>query len=250
MNKDMAMKLCVLGLFTVTSATQLPFDPNEKIQARSLFNKTKEFFWEIDNERVYKCCESSAGKPTKIANMLAEEEELPAARRIGNIDFGVTTGCGFMFGNTYHNGPKGHEQGFFPSFVGFLNRLIPKSQKTKSEPTCVVPASKIVEIWDSTEAPKWECEMPKDLEITDLREGDKVWWKSYDAQVPDGAIGTVSKRYKSRDDDSDRVLVQFPKNPLRDYRPRELCKVGTSACDIINTLKKREKQGRRGRQDL
>lgn len=77
-------------------------DHDEIIEAKALFVAGDQFLWEYKG-KAFKCCVSSAGpsagKPIKIQDMNAE---LPAERT-----FGRATGCGYMFGNTYHNGVKG-----------------------------------------------------------------------------------------------------------------------------------------------
>merc|ERR1719454_158337 len=67
---------------------------------------------------MIKCCVSSAGRPTEMQDMNAEE--LPKARSMGD-----KTGCGYMFGDTYHNGLKPY--------------------KSRTETTCVATVAEIME---------------------------------------------------------------------------------------------------------
>mmetsp|Transcript_105069 Transcript_105069/g.165792 ORF Transcript_105069/g.165792 Transcript_105069/m.165792 type:complete len:315 (-) Transcript_105069:218-1162(-) len=71
---------------------------SETIEAVSLFTSGEEKLWEYRGKSI-KCCTSTKGLPTKLQDMNANQ--LPAARSLGK-----STGCGYMFGNTYHNGPK------------------------------------------------------------------------------------------------------------------------------------------------
>jgi hypothetical protein len=73
---------------------------DEVIDAKALFTSGEELLWEYKGKE-FKCCWSSAGKPTELQDMTVGE--LPAAR-----SYGSATGCGHMFGDTYHNGPKRH----------------------------------------------------------------------------------------------------------------------------------------------
>mmetsp|Transcript_105068 Transcript_105068/g.165789 ORF Transcript_105068/g.165789 Transcript_105068/m.165789 type:complete len:311 (-) Transcript_105068:218-1150(-) len=70
----------------------------ETLEAVALFTSGDEKLWAY-NGKLVKCCVSSRGKLTKLQDMNANQ--LPAARSLGK-----STGCGYMFGNTYHNGPK------------------------------------------------------------------------------------------------------------------------------------------------
>mmetsp|Transcript_49640 Transcript_49640/g.77490 ORF Transcript_49640/g.77490 Transcript_49640/m.77490 type:complete len:312 (-) Transcript_49640:70-1005(-) len=72
------------------------------IEAKALFTSGEKKLWEY-NGKAIKCCVSSAGKPTQLQDI--NMEELPAARR-----FGRRTGCGYMFGDTYHNGPERYDK--------------------------------------------------------------------------------------------------------------------------------------------
>jgi hypothetical protein len=75
-------------------------DPEEIIECKALFtDMSLEFAWNFKG-KAYKCCTSSAGKPTKLQDVLAEK---PSVRY-----FGRGSGCGRMFGNTYHNGLSEH----------------------------------------------------------------------------------------------------------------------------------------------
>jgi hypothetical protein len=91
-------------------------DVEELVEAKTLFTSGEHFFWEYRGKAM-KCCVSSAGKPTQLQDM---NEELPSAR-----SYGDKRGCGRMFGDTYHNGLKGHKG---------------------SDPTCPVPASLLADM--------------------------------------------------------------------------------------------------------
>lgn len=88
------------------------------IEAKALFtDPTKGFAWNY-KDMAYKCCTSTARKPTKLQDLNAEG--LPSER-----SFGELSGCGRMFGDTYHNGLKGYKE---------------------AAPSCPVPASLLKEI--------------------------------------------------------------------------------------------------------
>jgi|Transcript_60304 hypothetical protein len=89
----------------------------ERMEAKHLFTSGSDFLWEYHGKAI-KCCVSSAGKPTKLQDLNAEE--LPAAR-----SWGSRKGCGYMFGDTYHNGLRGHGG---------------------SEPTCPLPVEDLMAI--------------------------------------------------------------------------------------------------------
>jgi hypothetical protein len=72
------------------------------IEAKALFTSGEENIWEYNGKEI-KCCTSSSDSPTKLQDMTLKE--LPKARV-----FGSPTGCGAMFGDTYHNGPKRHDK--------------------------------------------------------------------------------------------------------------------------------------------
>lgn len=68
-------------------------------EIKHLFTAEKEFLWEYKNESI-KCCVSSlAGNPTYLQNMKASK--LPTKGSAGRW---TRTACGYMFGDTYHNG--------------------------------------------------------------------------------------------------------------------------------------------------
>jgi len=76
-----------------------PVDPKKEIiDIQALFSETmsESMRW-VYKGRSFKCCTSSVGKATHLQDMNAES--LPNART-----FGKRTGCGRMFGDTYHNG--------------------------------------------------------------------------------------------------------------------------------------------------
>lgn len=75
-------------------------DPTEVIEIKGLFS-SESMRWEYKG-MLLKCCTSSVGKPTQLQDMNAES--LPSER-----SFGTTTGCGRMFGDTYHDGLSGHD---------------------------------------------------------------------------------------------------------------------------------------------
>jgi hypothetical protein len=76
-------------------------DDVERMEAKHLFTSGKDLLWEYHGKAI-KCCVSTAGKPTELQDLNAEE--LPAARSMG-----TKTGCGYMFGDTYHNGLRGYK---------------------------------------------------------------------------------------------------------------------------------------------
>jgi hypothetical protein len=86
---------------------------DEVIDAKALFTSGEENLWE-HNGKEFKCCWSSAGKPTELQDMTVGE--LPAAR-----SYGSPTGCGHMFGDTYHNGPK--REGKCPVLASVLKEI-------------------------------------------------------------------------------------------------------------------------------
>lgn len=92
-------------------------DDVERMEAKHLFTAGNDFLWEYHGKAM-KCCVSTAGKPVELQDLHAEE--LPAARSIGK-----KTGCGYMFGDTYHNGLR--------SYRG-------------SEPTCPLPVEDLMAI--------------------------------------------------------------------------------------------------------
>jgi len=89
-----------------------------EIECKALFTDgVEDFTWNY-GKAAFKCCTSSAGKGTKLQDMNAEE--LPSARSFGSL-----SGCGRMFGDTYHNGLKGYRG---------------------AAPSCIVPASVLKKI--------------------------------------------------------------------------------------------------------
>merc|ERR1711971_175593 len=85
------------------------------VDALSLF--TEADYWVLGDKKI-KCCVSSAGHPTQMQDLNAEV--LPKARSMGD-----KTGCGYLFGDTYHNGLKP----FGP----------------RKEPTCIASVAEIME---------------------------------------------------------------------------------------------------------
>jgi hypothetical protein len=211
MKMNKVMKLCVL--ISATSATEKTYDPDEIIDARYLFTATSELHWEYGG-KAYKCCVSSAGKPTMIQDM--KVKELP---NVGTW-FSSKTGCGAMFGDTYHNGPKGYLR------TGNHSGDV----RARIDPSCPLPAKNIADIV--------QCESPADSTLADFREGYDVFWTSEDEKVPAQMSGKVIAFYQSRQDNTERVLVKFGQNKNMDYLPHELFKVGTSACEAVNIVKR------------
>jgi hypothetical protein len=73
-----------------------------EIECKALFiDETEDFTWNY-GEAAFKCCTSTAGKGTKLQDMNADE--LPSVRTLG-----TPSGCGRMFGDTYHNGLRGYK---------------------------------------------------------------------------------------------------------------------------------------------
>lgn len=89
-------------------------DPEEIIECKALFiDETWNF-----RGKVLSVAHQQRGKPTKLQDVLAKE--LPAVRYIGS-----RSGCGMMFGNTYHNGLSNYRG---------------------ASPSCPVPASLLKQI--------------------------------------------------------------------------------------------------------
>jgi len=72
-----------------------------EIECKALFTDPAEDFTWNYGDAAFKCCTSTAGKGTQLQDMNAEE--LPSARILGKA-----SGCGRMFGDTYHNGLRGY----------------------------------------------------------------------------------------------------------------------------------------------
>jgi|Transcript_119822 hypothetical protein len=89
-----------------------------EIECKALFtDEAEDFTWNY-GEAAFKCCTSSQGKGTRLQDMNADE--LPSAR-----SFGTPSGCGRMFGDTYHNGLKRYKG---------------------ADPSCLVPTSVLKKI--------------------------------------------------------------------------------------------------------
>lgn len=93
--------------------------PDVEIECKALFtDEAEDFTWNY-GKAAFKCCTSTAGKGTQLQDMHADE--LPSAR-----NFGIrSSGCGRMFGDTYHNGLRGYKQ---------------------NPPSCLVPTSVLKKI--------------------------------------------------------------------------------------------------------
>jgi hypothetical protein len=94
------------------------------VEAKALFTEGEELTWNVAAEKAYKCCVSSAGNPTILQDM---NSELPKSGGIvGGGGRLKATGCGYMFGEGYHNGLKPY------------NKLIDMKGVSR-EATCPVP---------------------------------------------------------------------------------------------------------------
>jgi len=71
------------------------------LELKDQFKEGEDKLWHHGRSRV-KCCVSSAGLPTHLQDMNADE--LPSVR--GHLASSDRTGCDFMFGETYQNGLK------------------------------------------------------------------------------------------------------------------------------------------------
>eukprot|EP00427_Karlodinium_veneficum_P052362 CAMPEP_0169359182 /NCGR_PEP_ID=MMETSP1017-20121227/29079_1 /TAXON_ID=342587 /ORGANISM="Karlodinium micrum, Strain CCMP2283" /LENGTH=339 /DNA_ID=CAMNT_0009456299 /DNA_START=52 /DNA_END=1072 /DNA_ORIENTATION=+ len=67
-------------------------------EAKDLFTHGADHYWK-HKEKMIKCCASSLGKPTMLQDM--NEGTLPS---FGSLGRSSRDGCGYMFGDTYHNG--------------------------------------------------------------------------------------------------------------------------------------------------
>lgn len=98
-------------------------------EAKELFTEGSLMTWNHDDKSI-KCCVSSAGKETLLQNMNAE---LPKSGLAGGGRV-KPSGCGFMFGESYHNGLKPY------------SKLIDMNSVSREEPTCPVRIEKLLEV--------------------------------------------------------------------------------------------------------
>jgi len=89
-------------------------------EIKHLFNDGQEHLWQYGGKSIKCCISSRAGKPAFLQDMKADL--LPSEGAFGRWS---KTGCGYMFGDTYHNGLKGHKGAYL---------------------TCPVPVTRIMDL--------------------------------------------------------------------------------------------------------